>query len=307
MKFGRKYKLSVQTGDTNKNYAIVSGSVVPVSSNTGRTLDVEIEYPLTLEFNVNRSTLSNSNTGNFKIYNLSEKVRRSIFHDRYDTLNYKRCVLQAGYEGDPQLPTIFDGNIQFAQSYRQKQDWITEIEGYDGYFGMANGQVSNTFSSSLNMKQILTQIIKTIPNVTLGVIGDIGSSLTQRGSSVSGNSWEIINSLVPDAVTFIDSGKLNILNKNEYIRTSTDPLLITSSTGLLGTPRRGKNTIELKMLFEPRLFVGQLVEVRSELPYYNGQFVVQGVSHQGTISGAVSGDLFTDCTVFAGTEKLQGV
>lgn len=53
--------------------------------------------------------------------------------------------------------------------------------------------------------------------------------------------------------------------------------------------RRGAN-LEVKMLFEPTLIIGQLLEINSEIqPIFNGQFKVLGFTHDCLISPTQSG------------------
>jgi hypothetical protein len=78
MKFNKRHRLTIQTDDAG-------GSVV-------------IEYPMTVEFDVQRTIFSGANTGRFTIYNLSEDNRNKIFHDRYDVKTVRRVTFQAGYQ-----------------------------------------------------------------------------------------------------------------------------------------------------------------------------------------------------------------
>ena len=74
--------------------------------------------------------------------------------------------------------------------------------------------------------------------------------------------------------------------------------LIQSDTGLLGTPKRYEAVLEIEMLFEPDIRLGQCVEIVSETwgnnledqkKSFNGQYKVVGLEHNCTISGATAG------------------
>ena len=74
--------------------------------------------------------------------------------------------------------------------------------------------------------------------------------------------------------------------------------VISSATGLLGSPRRGNATLEFDMIFEPRLTIYQLVRLDSTTqPLYNRNWKVMGIEHQGTISPRISGDALTKVTL----------
>lgn len=279
MKFQRVYTMTVQTDDL--------GSTVSFSN------------PLTLELEIERNVLASANRGFFRIYNLKEDTRRRIFLDRYQTATYRRVTLCAGYRSDPRLPVIFQGNVMKAGSVRRRQDWVTEIEALDGAFGMINGQAGTTLPAGTDTRAILRNLIRSMPNITLGAIGDVGDKKSDRSVVLSGNAWDILERTVPDASAFVDNEAANVISKSQYIPEADDPLLISAETGLLETPRRYDALLDLRMMFEPQLKLGRLVKVESRETYYNGQYVAVGVRHAGVISDAVGGELTTTATVNA--------
>ena len=91
-----------------------------------------------------------------------------------------------------------------------------------------------------------------------------------------------------------------------------DLQIINSSTGLLGTPRKQDRLIIVEILFEPRLQVGQQVQIQSNsLAQYpntnNGIFKVVGIEHRGIISGAVGGECKTVVSCLLPFEKINVV
>ena len=274
---------------------------------------VIVDFPLTLNLHVQRSTLSSSNTGHFTIYNLQDATRRQILKDWFDNdVNHMRkMILYAGYLSETQqgktIPAIFHGDIQWAYSYRQKQDWITEIEAFDGGDALQNGQVDVSAPSGYDLKSVIASVIGTLPGVSQGVIGNVAAAQSSRGLCLSGNSWEVLKKLAPDAEVYVDDEKVNVMAKNDYIQTGAAVPLISSDTGLLETPRKFNDRIEVKILFEPTMRVGMLVKIQSIETFYNGLFCVKGVTHSGTISGAIGGQMITTLSVWRGTEGLKGV
>ncbi len=287
MKLGRTYTLTVQVADTEA---------------------ITVAFPLTLTFEVSRNTLAAANKGHFQIFNLKPETRKKIFHDRYNTLQYRQIKLQAGYEDEAPLPTIFQGNVIAASSYRQGTNWITEIEAFDGGFGMINGQVSTTIPAGWTFAQGMRNILASMPNIAPGVIGDF-TTPNSRGVTLMGNSWDVANQFAQsqNASAFVDLEKANFLSKNEYILAAHGITKITSATGLLQTPRRYEGRIDTEIVFEPRIVVGQIVDLESLEAVYNGNYQVIGVTHRGTISGAVGGELSTVANLWAGTSQLQAV
>ncbi len=285
--------MTVQTGE----------SFSPRSNPGFRSNAVIINSPLTLEFDIQRNVLASANTGSFRIFNLKEDTRRLLLKDRWQTTEYRQIVLRAGYDQNPALlPIVFQGNVLSAHSCRIKQDWVTEIEALDGGFARLNGQVSTTIPSGYDIKDVIANVIKTMPNIIAGKIGDVGPEQSARGLTLMGNSWDQIGQLVPDAAAFIDNEKANVIGQNEYLDASE--IVLNSDSGLLGTPRRFDVRLDADMIFEPRLHVGATVTLDSLEKYYNGVYAVIGIHHRGIISGAVAGDAVTTLSLWKGTSLL---
>lgn len=286
MKFGRTYSMKIQVD--NELQA------------------VEIGFPITLEFNVVRNTFASANTGSFTIYNLGPDRRRQIFHDRYDTLNYRQIILQAGYASEQNTPlaTIFQGNVRSAYSFKRKQDWTTVIDAFDGGFGILNGQSSVSLGAPWSTTAAIKQMIGSMPNVSMGSV-DIPNVQNSRGLSLFGNAWDVVRRLAGNNTAYIDNEKANVVAQGTYVTPANGIPLVTSDTGLLGTPRKLGALLEVDMIFEPRIFVNQLVQLESLETYYNGQYAVMGITHRGTISGAVCGDAVTTLSLWSGTQALE--
>ena len=274
----------------------------------GQDLSHEVKFPITLVFDILRNTLSSANTGRFTIYNLNQTTRRDIYKDRWDTTVYRQVKLQAGYIGQSSLPTIFQGNIQRAYSQRRGSDWATDLECFDGGFGIINSQINTTLAKGWDVEQALISAFKSMKDgrIEIGAIGKFPVEST-RGLTMAGTSWDSATRLVGPGVCFIDGEKANALQKDEFILNAAGIPVINSSTGLLNAPRRMNATLEIDMLFEPLLIVGQILRVESIETVNNGTYQVIGVRHKGTISGAVGGQAVTTATLWLGTSALQGV
>ncbi len=293
MKFQRTWNAVIQVAD---NTATIGPSIAQT---------VTVGYPLTIMFHVSRNTLASANTGSFRIYNLSEKNRMMILKDRWSPEIYRQIIVYAGYQTEPKLPVIFQGNILSAQSYREGVDWITEIEALDGGFGIINSQVATTLPTGWSFREIFNSTVQTMKNVTRGAVGDFEAN-NSRGITLQGNSWDVLNKFVQDGDVFIDHERVNAIRNGEYL---IDPGLVTTinaDSGLLGTPRRYDKTIQIPILFEPRLGVGQKIELESLETVFNGVYKIIGISHRATISEAVGGDAVTTITVLRDS-LLRGV
>lgn len=258
---------------------------------------ITVEYPLTLMLHVSRNTLASANTGHFRILNLSPKNRALILKDRFSPEIYRQIIVYAGYKSEPKLPIIFQGNILSAQSYREGVDWITEIEALDGGFGIINGKISTTLPAGWSFREVFNSTIQSMKNVTKGAIGEFPTN-NSRGVTLLGNSWDVINKMIPNGDAFIDNEQVNILKDDEYKTASGLVTIINADSGLLGTPRRYDKTIQIPILFEPRMIVGQKIQLESLETVFNGIYKIIGISHQAIISEVVGGEAKTTITVF---------
>lgn len=273
----------------------------------GREEDHTIQFPLTIRFRATNNSLFSCGSAVIQIYNLTQEVRNDIYKDAFEIETYKQVVLSAGYiantanPGAISIPIIFQGNILQASSYRQGPDWITEIQALDGGFAVDNGSLALTKPSPYTFEDVLTDVVKQMPHLTLGSIGvfDVPNS---RGISFAGNAWDfIVRRIAPfQGQAFINKEVVHIVQQWEYI--AEDGLLETISpdTGMIGTPRVQDGLVKVRLIFEPRLEVGQKIQIiSSELPLNRGgDFKVLNLMHGGTISGAVCEELVTEVTCY---------
>ncbi len=255
-----------------------------------------IEPPFSIRFSINRSAMSSLNSMNLQITNLAERTRNAIFKDRFTNV-YRKVTVEAGY-GD-QLFLIFSGDIFEANSTRQGTEFITSINARDGGFDTATTKSFVTLEKGTKYQDFLKRLMAEFPNLSPGAVGDFEGEF-RRPVVVDGNTFEIIKKY-SDGKVFIDLGKINTIKDNEVLE--GDVPLINADTGLLETPRRDESYLTITTLFEPRIFMGQVVEIDSKiLPVYNGQYKVIGVTHEGIISEAVGGQCQSTFNLLVGSQ-----
>lgn len=304
LKFQRNYELEVRGNDGNLY-------IFP--------------YPLTIEFQVKRNVLASANTGNFRVYNLGQQHRNVIYKNQFDiNTAFRSLVLKAGY-GVGQaitLPIIFQGNVMQAQSYRLEKsvNFITEIDGYDYGWVMTNAKSnrnypSGTVTQSKIIKDLIGDLKITVPSnsnnkeaaLSIGAVSPQFDVIYKQNVAIVGNTWDALQKITNNQA-YIDNGNVYCLFENDVFQ--GDLTVIDSQTGLLGTPKKQQNFLIVEMLFEPRLQVGQQVQIiSSSLSQYpnsnNGIFKVVGIEHRGTISGAVGGECKTVVSCLLPLEKIN--
>lgn len=264
---------------------------------------IDITMPYTLSFNISRNTMAQANTGRFTILNLAEDTRRRIYKDKFKTNVYKGIELRAGY-GDSKetLPLIFKGNIKQAYSQRNGVNYETNIEAYDAGFAYVNANTSRSFAQGTTDKQIIETLIKDLPHISVGKIGSFTDKLP-KGNTMQGPTIELLKNITKSNF-FIDNEKAYCLKENECFNGNVH--LITSDTGLLGSPLREETFLTFSIIFEPRLQIGQYVKLESQTEkLFNGEYKVLGVEHQGTISDAQSGRCQTKVSLYYGAGGLK--
>jgi hypothetical protein len=296
VKFGRNYSLQVGVLASNNNLV----GPAPATASVGQLLTVQ--PPFTIEFDITRNLLSSANVSSIRVFNLSEVHRNLLRKDVSDYGSFRSIVLTAGYGQN--LPVIFSGNVTQAWSVREGVNFITQLESFDGGFAFANGVTANEFPANTSQEVIISTLLNNLPGVAPGVIGSYPGSIS-RGNTFNGPTVDLLRDLTGGGF-FIDNGKAHCLNDSECL--TGELTLINASSGLLGTPVREQTILHFDMIFEPRLQIGQLVQLESMTDSnFNGQYKVISVKHRGMISEAVCGDAITSVGLFYGTSKLTTV
>lgn len=252
-----------------------------------------VSDPITINFNIKKALFQSTNTATITIYNLDAGTRESMYQDRllFNTIKEKSVTLLAGY-GET-LTTCLFGHVQQCYSERVGTDMVTTIDVIDP--DILTQYTSVTFDAGTTFKEAINYLTSQFPNLKQGEVGSFEGEF-KTPTVFDGNSFSAINELT-GGHTFIDNGILNTLNDNECL-SNYGAYLIQSDTGLLGTPKRYDAVLEIEMLFEPSIRLGQMVEIVSETQSrFNGQYKVVGLEHNCTISGATAGTRTTKIQV----------
>ena len=284
-KFGRNYRLVLLDN---------------LTANTGLELrNDKGSQSLTIDFDIQRGVGADLNSMTLRIYNLSRDNQAQLFQARLDlsnknTFTARPIILQAGYNDG--LSVIFRGGIREAFTFRQGNDLITQVEALDGILSTTQTYANISYDSATTAQQIVDDLVAPLTSQTDVEAGQTKLSTTtaaligdnQRGYVIAGNAYNILQEYTSNKA-FIDVGELNILSDNECIRPSVR--VIDADTGLLGIPRLDGLRVTIETIFEPRINVGEFIEVQSSVAkQFNGQYKVAAVQHKGMLSDTVAGD-----------------
>ena len=212
----------------------------------------------------------------------------------------------AGY--DNSLVNVFNGWIDNCISYRDSGsvDWCTEIQAIAAVDIYRYGLVSDTFIKGTKVSNILQYMMSQNSNVSLGCLSPSLDYSITRNQTFIGQPMDLIGRNFENYRVFIDNHELHILGENEVIE--GERLIISDETGLLGSPKRANQFLEIKMLFEPQVALGRLAKLKSStMPQFNGDYEVINVQHYGTISPTKCGTLYTNLTLASNNGEIKEV
>lgn len=257
--------------------------------------------PLTIRFTVKRRWQASLNQMTLDIYNLSGKVRDLIFQEFFNNERRKRIRLYAGYDT---LSLLFEGDIFEAYSHREGTEIVTTITTRSGDWDLNNTFTWESLRKGQTVGKVLDFLISQFKYVEKGAIGE-WTDVLERPVILNGNTYDLIRQYSNDQV-FIDNNKVYVLKRYEVLEGGYP--VIDKNTGILSTPRRDGGFVTVQTLFEPRLRVGQRVELKSDImPIYDASYQLVGLQHQGTISEAVGGQCQTMVDLFIGSESFKTV
>ena len=282
MKFIRNYEIRITTPD---GYAI--------------TIKPPVSCQIEVEQSVKGSSISNASV---TITNLAPNTRARLGKDKFTLVDYWQIIILAGYEKT--LIEIFRGNIQEGFSYKEKTEWRTKLECYDGAYQVQNGFMAETFTKDNSIKRMVIQSIKNLPQLLEGVLGSPASDAAPaRGRVIIGNPYNEIQKMT-DGQAFIAGETLYVLADNEVLE---GEVFILSAEDNKTTPKRRDGYLEVERIFSPELRVGRIAELRSLVEKYNGQYKIFGIKHSATFSQAEAGDATTTVSLFIGDKALLEV
>lgn len=291
-KFGRIYDLRVTTKG-GKNIAVT--------------------LPFAVDIDITKSTQPTANCLQLRIYSLPKTIRDQLRFDISSISDRQELALRAGYKSLHKnlndLPLIFMGSIKYAYSEKVNNvDWVSIIECYDGGFSISNSRINDSFKRNENYRYCMDKVFAKLEGVRKGRISKKLISEDEkilREQSVKAKVFDYLNENLGNK-WFIDNQIVNVLDDDECLDGVFK--VVSPETGLISTPRRSETFIDFDMIFEPRLLLGQLINLRSVTdPAFNGTYKLITIKHRGTISDVNASQLITSCRVFKGTGKLEVV
>jgi len=285
MAYNRKYILKITP------IKRVGNSVV----NAGKS--IVITDPLTIKFDIKREPFAGSCTANIEIYNLQPSTRKKLFLDYYDFENLQKVELSAGY-ANGKFDLIYRGQIRTCRVRKDQTETVMVIDAFSGLF-VLDSLISVSLDGIQSQQQQADKIISyaSAQGLTKGPTS-YEEIATTRPVALLGNAFALLKKTTKGKA-FVDNDEIVVVNIDETVE--GDVRVIDDSTGLLGVPERQATTLTVNCIFEPRLKVGQGIEIVSKIaPEFDGQYKIWGVSHRGTIGMASGEQCITTLTLWTG-------
>jgi hypothetical protein len=210
---------------------------------------------LRVHFEVSKTVESAPNVAVIKIFNLSP-INEAKIKNEFDEV-----LLNAGYEGALRL--VFRGNIKHVYRYRDKSDYITEIEAGDGDKDFRSATMNETLAAGTTNAQLVDRAVgsfKTTGGTTKGAV-QINDRARLRGKVISGNTRDVLHDVAREsgANWSIQDGQLVIVKANGVL--PDEAIVITADTGMLGAPEINDKGIAVKCLLNPQLRVNGAIKL----------------------------------------------
>lgn len=210
---------------------------------------------LRVHFEVSKTVESAPNVAVIKIYNLSP-INEAKIKNEFDEV-----LLNAGYEGALRL--VFRGNIKHVYRYRDKSDYITEIEAGDGDKDFRKAVMNETLAAGTTNAQLVDRAVgsfKTTGGTAKGVV-QINDRARLRGKVISGNTRDVLHDVAREsgANWSIQDGQLVIVKANSVL--PDEAIVITADTGMLGAPEINDKGIAVKCLLNLQLRVNGAIKL----------------------------------------------
>lgn len=214
---------------------------------------------LRFRFYIRRGDIQTPNTADIRVYNLSPATSKKI------SAEFTRVVLQAGYSGN--FGTIFDGTIKQVRRGRENPtDTYIDITAADGdqaynYSVTALSLAAGQTSTKTQVESIIQTMAKN--GVKKGYVPDtMPTQSLPRGKVLYGMSRDLMRKAAQGAgmAWSIQDGEVDVVPLAAYKPASEVPV-VTAVTGMIGMPEQAANGIRVKVLLNPMMKIGQVVQI----------------------------------------------
>jgi hypothetical protein len=224
-----------------------------VSSAAGEGLDLS---GLRIVFKVKKSDAQTPNTATIRVYNLAQETVNKIRKE------FSKVMLQAGY--DSNYGIIFSGNIKQTSFGREGgTDTFLDIAAGDGDSAYNFAVVNTTLAAGATQKDQINASAAALAShgVSKGHIDVAAGAGLPRGKVMYGMAHKALrqSTKTSNASWSIQDGKMQVVHAEGVL--PNQAVVLTSKTGLVGTPEQTADGIKIRCLLNPTLKIGGKVQI----------------------------------------------
>jgi len=224
-----------------------------VVAGEGQGLDLS---GLRIVFKVSKKDAQTPNKALIVIYNLQADTAKRIRNE------FTRVILQAGYESN--YGVIFDGTIKQVRLGKENgTDTYLEISAGDGDLAYNFAVVNTTLAAGATQTDQIGAISRAMQGKGTqgGFIDTLPAQRLPRGKVMYGMARNYLRQSCAssDASWSIQNGQLQVIRQDGLL--PAQAVVLTSKTGLVGTPEQTNDGIKARCLLNPMLKIGARVQI----------------------------------------------
>ncbi len=216
-----------------------------------------------IRFSIRAMDYESPNNAEIRVYNLKDSTVKELVQSG----EYTQVILQVGYQ-DTQPGVIFSGSIkQFRRGKETNTDTYLDILAADGDIDYNNAVVSTTVAAGATQGDVINAVVKQMPNTAIGYLPDLTGSNPQalpRSKVMFGMARVHLRNAARSigATWSLQNGKLVMIPLQGYL--PNEAVQVNTQTGMIGMPEQTDLGIRIRTLINPRIQIGQLVQINNK-------------------------------------------
>lgn len=214
---------------------------------------------LRVTFSFTRGETETPNTAEIKVYNLSDETASRVQKE------FTRVILQGGYVENSGI--LFAGNIiQIRRGKENGTDKWLEVFAGDGDQAYNFATVNTTLSAGTGVADQVRvcQQAFTDKGVESGYTPELAGPQRRRGKAIFGMARKYLRGAAEDTACAwsVQDGKLQMVKNDAYL--PGEAVVLTSFTGLIGSPEQTNEGIKVRCLINPRLRISGRIKLDND-------------------------------------------
>lgn len=229
---------------------------------------------LRVSFLIEKSLTPEPNAGEISVYNLTRSNQNLLV-----SKTYTKAILMVGYE-EPRV--IYGGDIIKAVVVRDDLDYIVKLDLGDGQNDIVGARVNTTLKAGATDEDVAKEAIKAMKDSEAGVVEVPIKKGLPRGKVLVGNARDVLSTVAKNqnADWSVQDGEVIMLPKDKVLA-DNEGFVLSQDTGMIGSPQKTADGLEVDCLINPALVIGALVRIESIDVGFNGDYKITSLVHEG--------------------------